>query len=368
MKNTTILFVLHLPPPVHGAAMVGKYIQESELINKRFNCHYINLATASNLEDIGRSGAKKIWRFLELLFRIRKALKRQKPALVYVTPNAKGWAFYKDFIVVMMIKRLGGKVVAHYHNKGVSVNQCRLLDNYLYKSFFKGVRIILLSEKLYDDIQKYVPREDVFICPNGIPISVEKKSLTNKQNRDAIHILFLSNLIVSKGILTLLDALVILKRNGFSFVCDVVGGETFEIDKLRFDSEVVKRDLNRFVVYHGKKYGAEKNAFWELADIFCFPTYYPNECFPLVLLEAMQHCLPVVTTDEGAIPDIMCNNENGFICEKHKPDDFANKLMRLIDDEELRLRMGRNGYQRYLNNYTISAFEERLSGILLSLV
>lgn len=50
----TILFILHLPLPVHGAAMVGKYIHDSKLINSEFDCHYINLITAKSLQDIGR--------------------------------------------------------------------------------------------------------------------------------------------------------------------------------------------------------------------------------------------------------------------------------------------------------------------------
>ena len=53
MKNS-ILFILHLPPPIHGASMVGKYIQESKLINSSFDCYYINLATAGDLSDIGQ--------------------------------------------------------------------------------------------------------------------------------------------------------------------------------------------------------------------------------------------------------------------------------------------------------------------------
>ena len=33
----------------------------------------------------------------------------------------------------------------------------------------KGIKVILLSECLYSDVMKYVKREDVFVCPNGIP-------------------------------------------------------------------------------------------------------------------------------------------------------------------------------------------------------
>lgn len=164
-----ILFIMHMPPPVHGAAMVGQYIHDSKLINDKFDCHYINLTTARNLQDIGKVGVRKLFDFVKLLKRIRKELNDVQPSLVYVTPNACGGAFYKDFIVVQMIKSMGCKVIVHYHNKGVATRQNRLFDDMLYKRFFKGIKVILLSECLYDDVKKYVRLEDVFVCPNGIP-------------------------------------------------------------------------------------------------------------------------------------------------------------------------------------------------------
>lgn len=157
-----------MPPPVHGAAMVGKYIHDSKVINEAFDCHYINLATAKDLADIGKVGLKKLYSFMVLLRTIRKEVKRIRPQLVYVTPNAKGGAFYKDFVVVQMLKSLGCKVVMHYHNKGVATMANRRWDNWLYKKFFKGTKVILLADALYPDIQKYVKREDVSVCPNGI--------------------------------------------------------------------------------------------------------------------------------------------------------------------------------------------------------
>ena len=168
-KHHTILFILHMPPPVHGAAMVGKFIHDSELVNSKFDCHYINLATASELEEIGKFKIKKVFLFCQLLRQIRKAVKDIKPQLVYITPNAMGGPFYKDYMVVQMLKRMGCKIVIHYHNKGVVTRQEKWFDNMLYHRFFNGIKVILLGESLYQDIKKYVRREDVCICPNGIP-------------------------------------------------------------------------------------------------------------------------------------------------------------------------------------------------------
>ena len=85
-----ILFILHLPPPVHGASTVGQYIHDSEIINSTFECYYLNLTLAKDLNDIGKGGIRKLKDFYRLLIQIRKLVKSLKPQICYVTPNAKG--------------------------------------------------------------------------------------------------------------------------------------------------------------------------------------------------------------------------------------------------------------------------------------
>ncbi len=45
--------------------------------------------------------------------------------------------FYKDFVVVQLLKAMGCKVVAHYHNKGVTTRQNHIPDKWLYRCFFQ---------------------------------------------------------------------------------------------------------------------------------------------------------------------------------------------------------------------------------------
>ena len=359
----TILFILHLPPPVHGAAMMGKYIHDSKLINESFDCHYINLTTAKDLSDIGKVGFKKFLQFFRLLQTIRTEINRLKPALVYVTPNAKGGAFYKDFIVVQMIKALGCKVVAHYHNKGVSTRQEKRFDNFLYKRFFKQLKVILLAESLYVDVKKYVARKDVFICPNCIPGTLNEE-LSAKRNNSVPHLLFLSNLLISKGVLVLLDACKILRERGYSFVCDFVGGETYEMSAKQFEEEVMKRGLNEWTIYQGKKYGEEKSTILSQSDVLVFPTFYHNETFGLVNLEAMEHKLPIVTTSEGGIKDVVIDGENGFISEKENPISLADCIEKLLGSENLRIKMGEDGFQKFKEKFTLDVFERNLTCIV----
>lgn len=67
-----ILFILHMPPPVHGASMVGKYIHDSHVINETFNCHYFNLTLARDLNDIGKGESKSCLTSLNNLFAFGK--------------------------------------------------------------------------------------------------------------------------------------------------------------------------------------------------------------------------------------------------------------------------------------------------------
>ena len=362
-----ILFIMHMPPPVHGAAMVGQYIHDSELINRVFTCHYINLTTAKNLQDIGKVGMRKLFDFYKLLGKIRHTLKEMHPDLVYITPNACGGAFCKDFVVVQMIKRMGYSVVAHYHNKGVATHQDRWLDDALYKRFFKGIKVILLSECLYSDVRKYVDRNDVFVCANGIPCSADLDSHSKSSSipQSSIpHILFLSNLLIGKGVVVLLDALRILKDKGCSFICDFVGGETAEMDAAMFESEVTKRGLDGMVVYHGRKYGKDKEAFLNSADMFVFPTFYHNECFPLVLLEAMEHVLPCISTMEGGIPGIVDDGKTGYLVPKHDAVALAEKMQMLLADADLRGKMGMAGREKFDREFALEVFEKRMKEIL----
>lgn len=349
-----ILFILHLPPPVHGAAMVGQNIHDSTLVNTAFDCRFINLTTASGMGDIGRFRFRKIHTFIRLLRQIRRSVKDLRPDYVYITPNATGGPFYKDYLVVMVLKRMGCRVVAHYHNKGVASRQDRPFDDFLYRRFFRGLKVILLSERLYPDIRKYVRREDVLVCPNGIPCGAVP---AEKPTDGTPRILFLSNLLAEKGVLVLLDALAILHRRGIPFRCDIVGAETPEINSPQFEEAIRERDLESAVRYHGKRFGAEKAALLEGADIFAFPTFYPNECFPLVLLEAMAHGLPCISTEEGAIPDIIDDGETGLIVRKRDPADLADRIEALLQDAPMRRRMGQAGRRKYEENYTLERFE-----------
>lgn len=357
-----ILFILHTPPPVHGAAMVGKYIKESTRINGYFKTRYINLGTSRSFDDIGRGGLQKIFRFFGLLWEVLIQMILFRPDKVYLTLTAKGNGFYKDAVVVFLVKIMGGQMIYHFHNKGVKTRQDKALDHWLYKKVFYNAHVILLSQYLYPDVQKYVPRVRVHICPNGIPdIFDDAESENNVSNKERVYILFLSNLLETKGVYELLEACKYLKERKLPFACTFVGGEAnISASELRQKIEIL--GLEKYVTYAGKKYNEEKKKIFRASDVFVFPTYY--ETFGLVNLEAMQAQLPVISTPEGGIPDVVEDGKTGYLVPQKDAKALADKLEELIKDPQKRKKMGRKGYEKYRKVFTLQAFEERLTHIL----
>jgi glycosyltransferase involved in cell wall biosynthesis len=291
-----------------------------------------------------------------------RLLRNFKPDLCYITTTAKGPGMYKDFLIIYLVKLFKIKLVHHFHNKGVATRQHKWFDNMVYRNIFNNSEIILLSKYLYSDIQKYVAQKNVHYCPNGVPILSENK-LYQKQKLKEIRILFLSNLIESKGVYLLLKACAILQKRGFRFKCTFVGKEG-DIRVTDFEQKIIKLGLINCVEYAGAKYDFEKEKEFNKADIFVFPTYYHNECFPLVLLEAMQHKLPIISSYEGGIPDIVDDQNTGFLFKQRDLNSLVEKIEQLITLPTLRQEMGLAGYRKFLDEFTLISFESRLKEIL----
>lgn len=185
--------------------------------------------------------------------------------------------------------------------------------------------------------------------------------------KNKMNVLFLSNMIAQKGVWTIVEAAKVLHEKGIKVECHFVG-KWSDITEGIFNQAIDEYHLNNVCFAHGGKYGKEKDEFWNAADVFVFPTFYHNECFPLVLLEAMQHHLPCISTTEGGIPGIIDDGVTGFLIEKHDFCMLADKIEYLINHPEECKIMGENGYHKYLAEFTLERFEERLVDILRNFI
>lgn len=354
------IFIAPFPPPIHGASMVSQLIRDSKLINQEFVCYYVSNSPARSVSNIGKFSLSKVFCLLSEFLTIFWILLIRHIDVCYLAITCHGGGFLKDAPFVMLCKLFRKRIVIHQHNQGMSTCVDRLPYRWLMPLVYRNTKVILLSWLLYPDVEKVVKRNQVLICPNGIP---QTNSVAIERHSAVPRLLFLSNLIESKGVYVLLDACKLLNDKGLSFACDFVGAESKAISASVFQSAVSERGLDGVVEYHGKKYGADKDAFWRNADIYVLPSF--NDCYPLVLLEAMQYQLPIVTTDEGAIQDEVQDGVNGLVSERQNAESLALVIERLLQDGELRKQLGKKGYELYLQKFTVEVFERNLCDCLL---
>ncbi len=93
-------------------------------------------------------------------------------------------------------------------------------------------------------------------------------------------------------------------------------------------------------------------------DVFVLPSW--TEGLPLVVLEAMARRRPVVATPVGGTPEVVADGETGFLVPPRDPRALAEALRRLLDDRELRERMGEAGRRRVAESFSAEAMERRI--------
>ena len=199
-----------------------------------------------------------------------------------------------------------------------------------------------------------------YIVPNGIQ-EQQRHNQSIRQSKGTVpQILYLSNLSREKGVLVLIEALKILNNKGIKFNARLVGAP-HDLTIKNLENIISEKDLSGRVQVIGPLYEEEKFAEFQKADLFVLPTFYFYEAFPLVNLEAMQFSLPVISTYEGGIPEIVIDNETGFLVETKNADMLADKIAILLKDKDLRIEMGKKGYERFIKNYTLNHFENNMN-------
>ena len=363
-KIKLILFLVQLPPPIHGSSSISKLLLESKLINSAFDIRAIPLNFARGMSDLGSFSVIKVLKTISYIFRILWTLISFRPSLVYFTLSPIGLSFYRDIIFVMLLKLSSSKIVYHLHVKGVKEESTRSrIKRQLYRWVFKNSYVITLSRTIAHDLID-VYDGNPFIVNNGLSTEIDSEVQPVRAPSTEIVLLYLSNLMRAKGIFVFLEALASLKRNNYRFAARIIGmASDVSIEQVR--AYVEKNGLTGFVSVEGPRYGQEKYEALKNADVFVHPTL--NDAFPLVILEAMQFGLPVISTIEGAIPEIVDDGVTGILVPKNDSHLLGEKIGFLLSDNDLRREMGQAGRDKFLSRYTSEKMEQNVRDALLKI-
>jgi len=225
--------------------------------------------------------------------------------------------------------------------------------------------VIALTEHMKREIKKICNRE-VFVIPNGIDL--EKFSNLSKKNirkrlkikEDAKIITFVGTLCLVKGVRYLIKAMKIIKQLYPNTRLVLVGDGK---EKKKLEKVVVELVLEGCVRFIGKVPNGEIPEYMVVSDVFVLPSL--SEGFPNVVLEAMASELPIVATNVGGLPEIIKDGVNGFLVEPKDPEQIAEKVLLLLEDDQLRDKLSRNN-RKEVKRYNLGSVVERLEEIYQS--
>lgn len=358
-----ILFLGRFPEPFHGAAKMNQDYFNSKLINEQFQLRKIKINYFDSLVEIGEFSFKKFFGFFHIFFKLLHSLIFYKPNLVFFEIAPKGIAFYRDSIYAILCKMFRRKIIFCFQAKGVSDATRRKLTLFYYKFVFKNTRAIILSNLLYYDIEKIVPKNKVYILPNNTGDEITdnqfREIIKERNNNKKISLLYLSNMIESKGPLDVLKICNELKKHNVNFECNFVG--KFQEIKFenKFNKMLKKLKIEKYCKYVGPKYGKEKQKILEKTNYLIFPTKYPYETFGIVIIEAFMFGIPVLSYNTASIPEIISDKKFGYVSVKNNWMDLANELMRRVKVKENPSEI-REYFKR---NYTLKIAEKKLKNI-----
>lgn len=120
--------------------------------------------------------------------------------------------------------------------------------------------------------------------------------------------------------------------------------------------------LSDYVIFEGWRNQDQILALYEQADIFALASF--AEGVPVVLMEAMAMEIPCVATRITGIPELIRDGVEGLLVAPSSVEELAGAIARLMDETELRYRLGKAGRARVLEKYDLSRNTERLANII----
>lgn len=361
MKKKILVYGV-LPPPYHGVAEMTKNILKA-LENSKYECFFINNHYSRSISEIGRNKLNKIIVFTKIIIKSIRTIRKQKIEWVYYPISTWKWSFIRDAVLLKILRCFAGpKIILHFHGVGIKDLYSK---NIVFKKIVRHTLVnakgyIVLGTRLKDDINMCIDNSLIQVVPNGIEKAECKNSflLKDKQLGEA-RLLYLSNLMYSKGIDTAVESInILVKDYGCKNMLLTAAGKWIDTDtKLKIEKYIKANRLDSYIRFAGEKINKEK---WDLfinSDIFIFPTRY--ESFGLVNLEAMQFGLPVITTNVGAIPEVIKDGINGFLVNPDDSRALADKIFLLINNEQLMGSIRENNIRDFNRFYTAQKFSKR---------
>src|SRR5438094_2227171 len=178
-------------------------------------------------------------------------------------------------------------------------------------------------------------------------------------------IVAVGRLIAKKGFADLIRACGLLVESGKSFQCEIIGEGPLE-NELR--AQIDQLNLQDRVALSGAKPQREVRQRLAAASVFVLPSVVDAhggmDNLPTVIMEAMATGLPVISNDVAGIPEMVVQNETGFLVRPGDAVALADAIKKVINDRSLAQKLGEAGYERAQELFSIEKNVTQLRALI----
>lgn len=203
--------------------------------------------------------------------------------------------------------------------------------------------------------------EKIFRIYNGMDLKKFDRAMESLRSPGPVRLLSVGRLVAFKGCNVLIDACSELRRNGLEFACEIIGDGPL---RGALETQIAQHDLANHVRLSGERPQSYVLASLAGCDLFVLAATVDergaSDVFPTVIAEAMTSGKAVVSSTVAGIPELVAQDETGFLVPREDPRALAGALRRLIEDAALRKDFGRNGRRRIETHFTIEKTIEPL--------
>lgn len=278
---------------------------------------------------------------------------------------AKRGSFVRKALPVLAARAVGVPVVVHSHSPDFLVwfQQLSPVLQQLVRRTLQVDKWIVLGSSFARD---YAPalgidRGDMDVLIN--PVDLELAPTYDSGVRSGrIHVLSLGRLGRRKGSYDLVDAIAGMDRGLRERLHVTIAGDG-EVEGV--GDAVARAGLQDVITLPGWIGPAEREQLLADSSIFILPSY--GEGLPMALMEALAAGKAVIITPVGGVPDVITDEVNGLLIPAGSPAAIATALGRLVEDADLRRRLGRAGRET-AEIYSLDAWYAHLTDVWTSLV
>lgn len=272
-------------------------------------------------------------------------------------------------LVGLLLRWKGKKVIFDIHEniaQQIKVKRWVPFRKIISKSFFffdlicSKFFFLILAEKSYE--RKYKKWTSRFIIIQNMPdIVFFKKYEVGLRNSNGIF--YVGGISENRGIITLVEALRILKNNGTDFHFHCIGKFNPEFKKDKLLGKIKQYELNDFVTFYGrleieKAYQYSKNCSVGVSILKPIENYIDS--YSTKIFEYMSISLPVVTSNFELYRNVIENYKCGICVDPENPEQIAAAIEYLLLNKDVANQMGENGRKAVEERYNWNRENKKL--------